>query len=79
MHTNVDLDESLVAEAMRLTGTKTKKEVLHLGLRELIRLARLKKARAHRGKFRWQGDLTKMRELETHDRERSARGHKRSH
>jgi Arc/MetJ family transcription regulator len=33
--TNIDLDKALIAEAMRLSGAKTKKEVVHLGLREL--------------------------------------------
>jgi Arc/MetJ family transcription regulator len=41
VHTNIDLDEKLLAEAMELTRARTKKEVIHLGLRELIRLARL--------------------------------------
>jgi Arc/MetJ family transcription regulator len=65
-HTNINLDEALIAEAMRLTGARTKREVVHLGLRELIRLARLRRVREHRGRFHWQGDLKKMREEETH-------------
>ena len=44
-HTNIDLDEKLLAEAMELTRARTKKEVIHLGLRELIRLARLRAVR----------------------------------
>ena len=76
-HTNIDLDEDLINEAMRLSGAKTKKEVVHLGLRELIRLARLSKVREHRGKFHWHGDLEKMREEETHEWVRSAGRHKR--
>ena len=72
-HTNIDLDEMLVAEAMRLTGVSTKKEVIHLGLRELVRLARLRGVREHRGKFHWQGDLQKLRENEPHGLGRSSR------
>ena len=72
-HTNIDLDEMLVAEAMRLTGVSTKKEVIHLGLRELVRLARLRGVREHRGKFHWQGDLQKLREDEPHGLGRSSR------
>ena len=56
---NIDLDEKLVIEAMELTKAKTKKEVIHLGLRELIRLARLRAAREHRGKFHWRATLRK--------------------
>lgn len=36
MRTNIDLNEELVAEAMRLTGTRTKKEVVDRALRELV-------------------------------------------
>jgi Arc/MetJ family transcription regulator len=60
-HTNIDLDEKLLNEAMELTRARTKKEVIHLGLRELIRLAWLRGVREHRGKFHWRGDLAKMR------------------
>ncbi len=74
-HTNIDLDEALIAEAMRLTGVNTKKEVVHLGLRELIRLARLHGAREHRGKFHWQGDLEKRHAEETHGLDRSSHRH----
>lgn len=36
MRTNIDLDDELVAEAQRLTGIATKKEVVHEALRALI-------------------------------------------
>lgn len=78
-HTNIDLDETLLAEAMRLTKAKTKKDVVHLGLRELIRLAGLRKVREHRGRFHWHGSLEKMREAETHERVRASGRHKRPH
>lgn len=78
-HTNIDLDEDLLAEAMRLSGAKTKKEAVHLGLRELIRMARLRKVREHKGKFHWRGDLEKMREEETHEWVRPSGRHRRSH
>lgn len=78
-HTNIDLDEDLIAEAMRLTKARTKKEVVHLGLRALIRLARLRKVREHRGRFHWHGNLEKMREEETHEWVRPAGRYKRAH
>ena len=37
MRTTVDIDPELVAEAMRLLGTKTKKETIRLALEALIR------------------------------------------
>lgn len=42
MRTNVDLDEALVEEAFRLTHVRTKKELLHLALEELIRSCKRK-------------------------------------
>jgi len=78
-HTNIDLDDKLLAEAMQLTRAKTKKEVIHLGLRELIRLCRLRGVREHRGKFHWRGDLEKMRGEETHEWRKSSGRYKRSH
>ncbi len=42
MRTNIDMNDELVAEAMRLSGAKTKREVVELALRELIRIKRKK-------------------------------------
>jgi Arc/MetJ family transcription regulator len=36
MRTNIVLDDDLVEQAMKLTGTRTKREVVHLALRELV-------------------------------------------
>jgi hypothetical protein len=36
MRTNIDLQDELVDEALSLTGTRTKREVVELALRELI-------------------------------------------
>ena len=36
MRTNVDLDEKLVGEALRLSRTKTKKGIIHEALKEFI-------------------------------------------
>lgn len=38
MRTNIALDEALIARAKKLTGIKTKKELVHEALRTLIRL-----------------------------------------
>jgi len=36
MRTNIDLEDKLIEEAFSLTGLRTKKELVHLALRELI-------------------------------------------
>lgn len=37
MRTNINLDDELVEEAFRLTNIRTKKELVNLALKELIR------------------------------------------
>ncbi|WP_373480811.1 type II toxin-antitoxin system VapB family antitoxin [Geminocystis sp.] len=37
MRTNIDLEDTLVEEAFRLTNVRTKKELVNLALKELIR------------------------------------------
>jgi Arc/MetJ family transcription regulator len=63
MKTNVDLDETLVAAARQLTGLKTKKELVHHALSELVRRGDQKKILSLQGKIQWQGDLAEMRSL----------------
>ena len=36
MRTNIELDDELIREAFRLSRAKTKKELIHLALKELI-------------------------------------------
>jgi Arc/MetJ family transcription regulator len=67
MRTNVVLDDGLVERAKRLTGMKTKREVIHEALRTLIRLHEQNEVRALRGKSHWEGDLASLRELRRHD------------
>jgi Arc/MetJ family transcription regulator len=62
MRTNIVLSDSLVKEAMELTGERTKRGVVERGLLALIRLERLRRVRTGRGKLFWSGDLDGMRE-----------------
>ena len=49
MRTNIDLDDSLVAEALRYTQARTKKDLVHLALRELIASFRRRDVRELKG------------------------------
>ena len=49
MRTNIVLDDELVAEAMKLTGAKTKREVVDLALRELLYKARQRRLKELQG------------------------------
>ncbi len=61
MRTNIDIDDKLIQEALKLGGLKTKKATVEEGLRLLIRLRRQAEIRKYRGKLVWDGDLDAMR------------------
>jgi len=61
MRTNIVIDESLLADAQRATGIRTKKGVVEEGLRTLVRLKRQSRLKPWRGKLRWKGNLDQMR------------------
>ena len=61
MRTNIDIEDKLMKDTLRVTGLKTKREVVELGLRTLLRLRQQQEIRRLRGKLDWQGDLNAMR------------------
>jgi Arc/MetJ family transcription regulator len=61
MRTNIVIDDKLMADALKATGAKTKKEAVELGLRTLLQMSRQSEVRRLRGKVQWQGDLDAMR------------------
>ncbi len=62
MHrTNIELDEKLVDEALKLTRMKTKKEVVNYALKELVSKMKRKGLLEIEGKVQWRGDLDEMR------------------
>jgi len=62
MKTNIDLDERLVSRAQKLTGLKTKKEIVNHALSELVRKKDQKSILRLKGRIAWTGDLEKLRE-----------------
>jgi len=61
MRTNIVIDDKLMKETLRLTGLRTKREAVELGLRTIVRLRKQAEIRKFRGKLKWQGDLDAMR------------------
>jgi Arc/MetJ family transcription regulator len=61
MRTNIVIDDRLMADTLKATGVKTKREVVELGLRTLLRLKQQTELRKLRGKHAWEGDLDAMR------------------
>ena len=61
MRTNIDIDETLLAEAQRVCGLATKKQTVEEALRLMIRLRRQKEVGAAFGRYRWRGNLAASR------------------
>ena len=61
MRTNIVIDDKLMNDALRITGLRTKREAVELGLRTLLRLRQQEQIRRFRGKLKWRGDLDTMR------------------
>ncbi len=61
MRTNMEMDDPLMSDALRLTGARTKREAVEMGLRTLLRLRQQEEIRRFRGKLQWEGDLNAMR------------------
>jgi Arc/MetJ family transcription regulator len=77
MRTNIILNDELVADAMKVSGERTKTAAIHRALELLVRQARLRELRSARGTLRWDGDLNAMRER-TAPYAEPARRHKRT-
>jgi Arc/MetJ family transcription regulator len=56
MRTNIDIDDALMAEAMKAGPFKTKKDAVQAGLKLLARQAAYREILKWRGKLEWQGD-----------------------
>ncbi len=61
MRTNIVLDDELVKRAQRLTGIKTKRELINKALQTLVQLQEQSEILSLRGKLPWEGDLESMR------------------
>ena len=61
MRTNIDLDETLIREAMAVTGLPTKKATIEAALRLLVQSGRQKDAIRDMRGLGWEGDLDEMR------------------
>lgn len=61
MRTNIEIDDKLMKDTLKITGLKTKREAVDLALKELLILRRQAEAKKLRGKFHWEGNLEEMR------------------
>jgi Arc/MetJ family transcription regulator len=59
--TNVELNDKILKDALKLTRIKTKKDVVNYALEELVKKMRRKKMLELEGKVKWEGSLNEMR------------------
>jgi Arc/MetJ family transcription regulator len=62
MRTNIEIDDSLLKQAMRASKTATKKAAVEAALRQMVRLKQQERILKWFGKVKWEGDLNAMRE-----------------
>ena len=60
--TNINLDDTLVKKGLKVTGLRTKRELVNLALRELVRKEDQKSILSLEGTLYWDGNLDEIRE-----------------
>lgn len=63
MRTNIDINDALMDEAIRLSASKTKKEAVERALEFYIRMLKQRRLLELRGKVEWEGNLDEMRSM----------------
>lgn len=61
MRTNIEIDDKLMAKAMKATGARTKRETVDRALTLLVQMEAQQELLRMRGKVTWEGDLDAMR------------------
>jgi Arc/MetJ family transcription regulator len=56
MRTNIEIDDALMADAMKAGPYKTKKDAVEAGLRLLARQAAYREILKWKGRLQWEGD-----------------------
>ena len=61
--TNIVLDDRLVREGLRRFKCRSKRELVHLALTELLKRSQRRDLLSLRGQVKWEGNLTELRRL----------------
>ena len=64
MRTNIVIDDQLMANALKATGLRTKREVVEEALKLIVRQRQQQSIKSLRGKLDWQGVLNELRSAE---------------
>lgn len=62
MRTNIVISDELMKRVLKSRKFKTKKDAVEFGLQLILQLEEQAKIRKYRGKLKWSGNLSKMRE-----------------
>jgi Arc/MetJ family transcription regulator len=57
MRTNIVIDDNLMLDVLHVTGLKTKREAVELGLKTLLMLKKQDEIKQFKGKLKWDDDL----------------------
>lgn len=63
--TSIELDDRLIKEGLKLTHLKTKKDLVHHALEELVTRKKRKGLLKFEGKVKWRGSLDELRKSRT--------------
>jgi Arc/MetJ family transcription regulator len=61
MRTNIELDDILVSQALKLSKLSTKREVVHEALKNYVSSMKRKELLQLKGRVTWEGDLKATR------------------
>jgi Arc/MetJ family transcription regulator len=61
VRTNVVIDDDLMESALKVSGVRTKKDVIEEGLKLLVKVKNQERIKGLRGKLIWTGNLDEMR------------------
>jgi Arc/MetJ family transcription regulator len=61
VRTNIVVDEGLIREGLKITGLKTRRELVDFALRDLLRRDAQRGLLKLKGAIEWSGDLDAMR------------------
>lgn len=59
--TNIDIDDRLVREGLKIFKCRSKRELVHLALTELLKGTKRKEILKLRGQVKWEADLEELR------------------
>ena len=63
MRTNIELDDVLVEQALKLSNIKTKKDVIQEALKNYVAWMKKKQLLDLKGNVKWEGNLKDMRSI----------------